>query len=114
MRMALAAFLLCAGLCATAQTPVAADNPAAAAARRELWLQTEGRYVRRWMLLGPLSPAQADELARPGNPATLGALRPGLEQRFKDDGSATWRLQSTYGNVLDGFSAGGMKNGQVG
>ena len=49
----LAALLLTAGLglCARAQAPA---HNTAEAARRDLWLADEGRYIRRWLVLGPL------------------------------------------------------------
>ncbi len=94
--------------------PAAAPNAAAAAAQRDLWLADEGRYVRRWLLLGPLSPAQADELAKTGTPTALGDVAPGSGQRFAGNDTAVWREQTTYGDILDGFSAAGMKNGDIG
>jgi dienelactone hydrolase len=97
----MAAFLLCAGLCASAQAPDPATNAAASAARRDLWLGDEGRYVRRWLLSGPLSVAQADEVAKIGAGSTLGPAQ-----------TATWRAQGTYGDILDGF--GGLKDGEAG
>jgi dienelactone hydrolase len=115
-RMTVAALLLCLGGFAQAQVPApaAAPNAAAAAAQRDLWLADEGRYVRRWLLLGPLSPAQADELAKTGAPTALGEVAPGSGQRFAGNGAAVWRAQTTYGDILDGFSAAGMKNGDIG
>ena len=41
-------------------------------------------------------------------------MAPGSEQRFAGGGTAVWRVQSTYGDILDGFSAAGMKNGDIG
>ena len=49
---------LCAAACASAQHSAPEANTAAAA-RRDLWLSDEGRFVRRWLALGPLSAAQA-------------------------------------------------------
>ena len=109
-RMSFAASLLCVGLFASAlshaqaRAPDPATNAAAAAAHRDLWLADQGRYVRRWMLLGPLSAAQADQLAKTAAPTKLD----GSDQNT----DATWRRQTTYGDVLDGF--GDMKNGEVG
>src|SRR5262245_23021374 len=117
-KMSFAAFLLCVGLFAPASSiaqapaPDPATNAAAAAAHRELWLGTEGRYVRSWLLLGPLAAAQADELARAGAPTRAGSADSVAVQRFKDGTTATWRTQNTYGDVLDGFGA--LKNGEVG
>src|SRR5688572_15732567 len=113
-RMTVAALLLCLGGFAQAQMPAPAAAPSAAAAQRDLWLADEGRYVRRWLLLGPLSPAQADELAKTGAPTALGEVAPGSGQRFAGKGAAVWRAQTTYGDILDGFSAAGMKNGDIG
>jgi hypothetical protein len=78
-------------------------STAASAARRDLWLGDEGRYVRRWLLLGPVSAARADELAKSGTANRLG-----------EDTAAGWRAQGSYGDILDGFSAAGMKDGDVG
>src|SRR5688572_17373102 len=113
-RMTVAALLLCLGGFAQAQMPAPAAAPSAAAAQRDLWLADEGRYVRRWLLLGPLSPAQAGELAKTGVPTALNDVAPGSEQRFAGGGTAVWRMQSAYGDILDGFSAAGMKNGDIG
>src|SRR5262245_49808820 len=116
-RMSFAAFLLCACLFvplarAQAPKPDPATNAAAAAAHRDLWLADQGRYVRRWLLLGPLSVSQADELARSGAPSNAGAADAASEQRFAGGATVAWRVQNTYGDVLDGF--GDMKNGEVG
>src|SRR5688572_8050453 len=115
-RIAVAALLLCLSGFAQAQrpAPAAVPNAAAAAAQRDLWLADEGRYVRRWLLLGPLSPAQAGELAKTGVPTALNDVAPGSEQRFAGGGTAVWRMQSSYGDIFDGFSAAGMKNGDIG
>ena len=113
-RTAFAAILLCVSWFASAQAPLPAPNAAAAAAQRDLWLADEGRYVRRWLLLGPLSPTQADELAKTGAATALADVTPGSESRFAGGGTAAWRAQSTYGDILDGFSAAGMKNGDIG
>ena len=102
-RWVIAAFLLSAGLCANAQAPDPGTQTAASAARRDLWLGDEGRYVRRWLLLGPVSAARADELAKSGTANRLG-----------EDTAAGWRAQGSYGDILDGFSAAGMKDGDVG
>jgi poly(3-hydroxybutyrate) depolymerase len=97
--------------CAPAQVPAPASNTAAAAAR-DLWLGDEGRYVRQWLLLGPLRPAQADEVARLGADASPVDPVRGTERRFADQGVVAWRPQATYGDILDGF--GGMKDGESG
>ena len=115
--MTVAALLLCLSGFARRRrmpAPAAAPDAAAAAAQRDLWLADEGRYVRRWLLLGPLSPAQADELAKTGTPTALGDVAPGSGQRFAGNDTAVWREQTTYGDILDGFSAAGMKNGDIG
>src|SRR4026207_518140 len=113
-RGSIAALLLCVGLCAGAQVPDPASNAAAQAARRDLWLGDEGRYVRRWVLLGPVPPAAADEIARAGSAATRADATRGAEHQFADHGSTKWRAQGSYGDILDGFSAAGMKDGDVG
>ena len=89
-------------LYAGAQQPPPPANTAAAAAR-DLWRGDEGRYVRRWSLLGPMSAAQADALVRPGGTADFASA---------GNGAISWRPQGTYGDVLDGF--GGMKDGEAG
>lgn len=113
-----AVMLLPAAMCGLAQEPAPANHtPAAntaAAARRDLWQADEGRYVRRWLLLGPMKHAQADEIARPGEPATLAAPGNGTEQDFNSGEPLRWRAATPYGDVLDGFSAAGMKDGEVG
>ena len=109
---AVVGLLLCAPLCA-ADTPPAPASNTAEAARRDLWLGDEGRYVRRWLLLGPLSAREADQLARPGSLTYLDPT-PGREQRIGDRVAPAWREQGTYGDILDGFSGSGMKDGEVG
>ena len=98
-------------LCAGAQQPAPAANTAAAASR-DLWLADEGRYVRQWLLLGPLRTSQADELAKAGAAAQFTSPASGVEQRFADSRVATWRQQGTYGDILDGFS--GKQDGEAG
>src|SRR6185295_13454192 len=117
MKFGKAVLPLCMGLGLTfgapAQDPAPPASNTAAAASRDLWLGSEARYVRRWLLLGPISTAQADELAKSGA-AALMEPRPGDEQRFAGNVIATWRAQGNYGDVLDGFSAAGMKDGDAG
>lgn len=86
------------------QAPPASDmaSNTAAAASRDLWLGAEGRYVRSWQLLGPMSSADADALAPFGKPNSLAT-----------DTSEPWRRTGSYGDVLDGFSAAGMRNGEA-
>jgi hypothetical protein len=81
-------------LCAGAQQPAPAANTAAAASR-DLWLADEGRYVRQWLLLGPLRTSQADELAKAGAAAQFTSPASGVEQRFADSSVVTWRQQGT-------------------
>ena len=107
------AVLLGVALCAGAQQPAPPSN-APAAATRDLWLGDEGRYLRQWLLLGPVRASQADEIARPGAPAQIGLPTRGAEQRFSDRSVAAWRAQGSYGDILDGFSAVGMKDGEAG
>ena len=78
-RGSIAALLLCVGLCASAQAPAPAADVAAQAAHRDLWLGDEGRYVRRWLLLGPVTPAAADEIARIGSATPLADVTAGTE-----------------------------------
>jgi poly(3-hydroxybutyrate) depolymerase len=92
-----------ASLTAPGLAQVTPASNTAAAASRDLWLATEGRYVRQWQLLGPMSPADADALAPFDQPNTLGT-----------DPSKPWRTMGTYGDLLDGFSAGGMQPGDAG
>jgi poly(3-hydroxybutyrate) depolymerase len=110
-KFTLAALLLSAGLglCARAQAP--APNTSAAATR-ELWLADEGRYVRRWLLLGPMKHSQADEIAKLGESAALTEPANGIEQDFNSGEPVRWRRMATYGDILDGFS--GMRDGEVG
>lgn len=104
---------LCAGACAVAQqVPLAANT--AEAAKRDLWLSDEGRYVRRWMLLGPLDATRADEIAKPGVATAFSEAPPGTEQRFADNSAAVWMQQRTYGDTLDPFANSRMKDGEVG
>jgi len=107
-----AALLLCLCLCALAQSPPPAANTAEAA-RRDLWLGQEGRFVRRWLVLGPMKHAQADELAPLGRAATVTATND-LEQDFTSGAALRWRAAFPYGDVLDGFSAAGMHDSEVG
>ncbi|MEJ0085500.1 MAG: prolyl oligopeptidase family serine peptidase [Pseudomonadota bacterium] len=100
-------------LCAGAQQPAPASNTAAAASR-DLWLGDEGRYVRQWLLLGPVRAAQADEIAKPGAATQIGLPTRGTAQNFSDGSAASWRAQGSYGDILDGFSAAGMKDGEAG
>jgi poly(3-hydroxybutyrate) depolymerase len=96
-----------AALCALVCVPALAQAPApntAAAAQRELWLATEGRYVRTWRILAPLTAAEADALARTGAPTAV----------VDGSGSAAWRNHISYGDILDAFAGGGMKDGSVG
>jgi len=113
MRISALAVLLGMALCAGAQQPAPASNTAAAASR-DLWLGDEGRYLRQWLLLGPLPASLADEIAKPGAATQLGSPERGGEQRFSDRSVASWRPQGSYGDILDGFGAAGMKNGEVG
>jgi len=92
-------------LLAGASASLIAQEPAtntAAAARRELWLGTEGRYVRQWQLLGPMSAADADALAPFAQPTDLDTRT-----------SEPWRPAGSYGDMLDGFSVSGMKDGEA-
>src|SRR6185295_8237976 len=118
MKFGKAVLPLCMGLGLTfgapAQDPAPPASNTAAAASRDLWLGSGARYVRRWLLLGPISSAQADEIAKPGAAANLTDPRPGAEQKFSGNSSATWRQQGNYGDILDGFSAAGMKDGDAG
>ncbi|HTU66618.1 MAG TPA: prolyl oligopeptidase family serine peptidase [Steroidobacteraceae bacterium] len=90
--------------------PVRADSPTkdaapantAAAAKRELWLGTEGRYVRQWRVLGPMTPEDADALAAAGQPTKLA-----------DSSAQPWRFAGSYGDVLDAFSASNMRDGET-
>ena len=117
-RTGIASLLLCVSVCISGQTRAQATaapaSNTAAAANRSLWGAEDGRYVRRWLLLGPISGTQADELAKSGGPAALADPQPGAGQRFTNGGNAAWRPQATYGDILDGFSAAGMKDGDVG
>ena len=106
-----AALLLGMTLCAAAQPPAPAGNTAAAA-MRDLWLGDEGRYVRQWLLLGPLSQSAADEIARSGAATALGGPASAIAQRFSDGTTVSWRPQSSYGDILDGF--GDARNGDAG
>ena len=112
-RMGKAALLACLGMIVHAHAQAPASNTAAAA-DRELWLDQQGRYVRRWLLLGPISAPKADEIAKSGVAATLAEPRAGDERRFADGAVVSWRALGSYGDVLDGFSAAGMKDGDVG
>ncbi len=94
---------ICALVCAPSFAQAPAPNTAAAA-QRELWLATEGRYVRTWRVLAPLSAAEADTLAKTGAPTAL----------IDDSNAAAWRTHVSYGDVLDAFAGGGMKDGSVG
>ena len=108
----IAALLLCMCLGVNAQQPPAANT--AEAARRDLWLGDEGRYVRRWLVLGPMKHSQADEVARLGAAATLAVPANDIEQDFTSGEPLRWRAAFPYGDVLDGFSAAGMQNGTAG
>ena len=99
--------------CSLAQAAAPAPNTPAAATR-DLWLADEGRYVRSWLLLGPMTQARADELARPRESARLATPANGVEQDFSSGEPLRWRSIVSYGDVLDGFSAAGMKDGEVG
>ncbi len=109
----IAALLLCMCLgVINAQQPPAANT--AEAARRDLWLGDEGRYVRRWLVLGPMKHSQADEVARLGAAATLAVPANDIEQDFTSGEPLRWHAAFPYGDVLDGFSAAGMQNGAAG
>jgi len=95
----LAVVLACASVALPAEPP--ATNTAAAA-RRDLWLGTEGRYVRQWRVLGPMTATDADTLAPVGKPTALA-----------DSTAQPWRIAGSYGDVLDGFSASNMHDGEV-
>ena len=87
-----------------AQTP-SGTTPAtntAAAAKRDLWLGTEGRYVRQWRVLGPMTRTDADALAPLAQPT-----------RLAESTTQPWRPAGSYGDVLDGFSASNMRDGEV-
>jgi len=66
------------------------------------------------MLLGPLSAAQADEIARPGTATAFVDATPGTEQRFSDNSASVWMAQRTYGDTLDAFGNARMKDGESG
>src|SRR5689334_10746143 len=100
MRLHVLALLACAAAL-PAQTPPPATNTAAAA-KRDLWLGTEGRYVRQWRVLGPMTPTDADALAALERPTALA-----------DSTSQPWRGAGSYGDVLDAFSAANMRDGEV-
>ena len=105
-----AALLLCLCVGVNAQSPPPATNTAEAA-RRDLWLGDEARYVRRWLVLGPMKNSQADEVARLGAAASVAATSE-LEQDFTSGEALRWHVAFPYGDVLDGFS--GMRDGEVG
>jgi hypothetical protein len=107
-----AALLLCLCLSVNAQSPPPATNTAEAA-RRDLWLGEEARYVRRWLVLGPMKHSQADEVAPLGRTASVSATNE-LEQDFTSGEPLRWQAAYPYGDVLDGFSAAGMRDGEVG
>src|SRR6185503_17139412 len=98
MKLRLLVLLACA-TALPAQTPSATNT--AAAAKRDLWLATEGRYVRQWRVLGPMTPADADALAPLERPTTLA-----------DSTAQPWRFAGSYGDVLDAFSASNMRDGE--
>jgi dienelactone hydrolase len=94
-----------AGAGAHAQDARPAANTAQAA-KRELWLADEGRYVRQWLSLGPLTSTQADELAPLRAASPLTDPVPGAEQRFASGSVSTWGVRRTGGDLLDPFGAG--------
>ncbi|MBC8026242.1 MAG: prolyl oligopeptidase family serine peptidase [Steroidobacteraceae bacterium] len=99
--------IIVAAFCTVVCAPSFAQAPApntAAAAQRDLWLAAEGRYVRTWSVLSPLGAAEADALARTGAPTSLS----------DDSSSAAWRTHISYGDVIDAFAGGAMKDGSVG
>jgi dienelactone hydrolase len=101
--------MLCAQA-AHAQSPAANT---ATAASRDLWLGTEGRYVRQWLLLGPMSAESADSYARLGQVAPSAAPPPDAELAV--NGSVLhFRVGGSYGDVLEPFAGTGMKDGEVG
>jgi dienelactone hydrolase len=106
-----AALLLSVGTGSHAQVGAPATH-SSEAAKRGLWLADEGRFVRRWLLLGPMKHAQADEIAPLTGTLKLTAPGQGMTQEFTSGGPVSWRAVGTYGDVLDGFS--GMKDGEVG
>src|SRR5687767_10279946 len=117
-RMLIAAALLLSWVpCGLAQeaAPASPAPPApntAEAARRGLWLADEGRFVRRWLVLGPMKHAQADEVAPLNGTLKLTGPGQGTAQEFTSGEPLSWRAMGTYGDLLDGF--GGMKDGEVG
>ncbi len=97
---------------APATSPASPAANTAEAAKRDLWLAGDGRYVRRWLVLGPMKHAQADEVAPLNGTLKLTEPAPGMAQEFTSGDAVSWRVMGAYGDVLDGF--GGMKDGEVG
>jgi len=109
-----AALLLGASACTMTAAAEAPASNTAAAANRPLWGAEDGRYLRRWLLLGPISVAQADEIAPIGTATTVAEPRAGVLQPFAGGSGVAWRQLGSYGDILDGFGAAGMKDGQAG
>jgi hypothetical protein len=114
-RLRIAPLTLIILLAATA-TAIAQQNPGAKLppASRDLWLGTEGRFVRQWLLLGPVGAAAADALAAPDGSAD--SIRPEAEseQQLGAGLAIRWRAHTSWGDVVDGFGSLGLKPGDVG
>jgi poly(3-hydroxybutyrate) depolymerase len=101
--LAVATCLVASLFSATAQQmqPIVPAHPA----QRDLWLGERERFIRQWMLLGPVSEADANALAAFG--AAHGALdiAPGREQKLASGASPRWRPQTSWGDNVTGFGS---------
>ena len=109
--------LLAVGVLTSAVAPVAQPQapPTLPSPSRELWHGTEGRFVRQWLLLAPLSPAAADTLAAAQHATDATEPREGQEQPTGATPAPRWRAHTSWGDVVDGFgSTAPLQPGEVG
>ena len=86
------------------ETPLAGD--ALASPARELWLGTEGRFVRQWLLLGPVRGAAA-ESARQVEP------KADTDVQLPDGAVVRWRAYTSWADVGNGFESTPLEPGDV-
>jgi poly(3-hydroxybutyrate) depolymerase len=73
------------------------SSPDRAAPKRELWTPGESRFLRHWLLLGPISGSLTPEpvIAAAATPS------PGLKQALSDGRTLIWEPQSSWTDIVD-------------